>query len=84
MGVKERFNENFDYVASLKNKKVDQALSSYSKGPASSYKGEGQVAPQVRAQSSYFKKRILDKINMMDDKELERMGLNLDIDDQDE
>jgi hypothetical protein len=39
---------------------------------------------QSRAQSSYFKKRIMDKINLMDDKELEKMGRNLNIEDKDE
>ena len=35
---------------------------------------------QSRAQSSYFKKRIMDRINAMDDKELQRMGHDLNID----
>jgi hypothetical protein len=43
-----------------------------------------KVETQSRAQSSYFKKRIMDKINLMDDKELEKMGRNLNIEDKDE
>lgn len=38
--VRERFNEKLDYgvAPSIKSKK-DEALSAYSKGPASTYKG---------------------------------------------
>lgn len=39
MGVRERFNEKIDYAGSVRSKK-DEALSAFSKGPASTYKGD--------------------------------------------
>lgn len=85
---KERFNEELNYG---KHGKKDEALSAYSRGPQSTVGGRPQTAipqdkieTQSRAQSSYFKKRIIDKINMMDDKDLEKMGKNLNLEEKDE
>jgi hypothetical protein len=72
-----------------KPQRRDEALSAYSKGPASTIgRGENKNQQEVlnkaetqsRAQSSYFKKRILDKINQMDDNDLlQRIGHDLNI-----
>ena len=83
----ERFNEQVNFGS--KGQKKDEALSAYSRAPPSVSKSVmGGAAPQSetggRAQSSYFKKRILDKINMMDETELEKMSKNLAVDDKDE
>lgn len=66
---KERFNEELNLNARPQNRK-DEALSAYSKGPASTVGAardhkhhNDKSETQSRAQSSYFKKRILDKIN---------------------
>jgi hypothetical protein len=37
---------------------------------------------QQRAKSSYFKKRIMEKVNGMNEKELERLGSNFNVDDK--
>jgi hypothetical protein len=60
-------------------------LSAYSKAPISTTKSVvGGVQGDGRAQSSYFKKRIIDKINMMDDRELEKMNKNLNVEEKDD
>eukprot|EP00347_Sterkiella_histriomuscorum_P011364 403372734 len=88
---KERFNEQLNYNS--KANKKDEALSAYSKGPQSTIGAQSvKQAPhnqdkfetQSRAQSSYFKKRILDRINMMDEQDLEKIGHDLNIEDRDD
>ena len=86
--VAERFNEQLNYGGKQTQKK-DEALSAYSRGPQSTTKSVvGGVTPsqtgEQRAQSSYFKKRIIDQINMMDDRQLENMSKNLNIEEKDE
>lgn len=89
VGVRERFNEKLDYVAASVKSRKDEALSAYSRGPNSIFRGglageDGSTLSQVnggRAQSSYGKKRILDRgANMGEDGE-SVLAMNLNIDD---
>ena len=64
MIVKDRFNEYLEYSVASKSKK-DEALTAYSKGSVS--QSQTFEPKPHRQQSSQYKRRLIEKINQMDD-----------------